>query len=311
MIGPAFDLLLALIVIAVALAATLGRDNFGAVVFFIVYGSLLAVAWTRLGAVDVALAEAAIGAGLTGLLLVGALARLSRLEVFSPKPPGAGARALCALTAASVAAVVAYALTGLDPDGGGLTETVAADLDRSGVQNPVTAVLLNFRGYDTLLESIVLLVVLVGVWSLAQDRHWGGAPGLAQHARPDGVLATFARALPPIGLLIGVYVVWVGTSEPGGAFQGATILAAVWLLAAMAGLTDAPSVTRRSVRVIVIAGPALFLAIGTVGALAGTFLALPPDHAKRLIQVIEAGLTISIAATLALLVLGFPQRAPP
>lgn len=310
MIGPVFDILIALVVIAVALGATLGRDNFGAVVFFIVYGSLLAIAWTRLGAVDVALAEAAIGAGLTGLLLVGALARLSRLEVRAPEPLGAGARAICALAAAAVASAVAFALTGLDPDGTGLIANVAANLDRAGAENPVTAVLLNFRGYDTLLESIVLLVVLIGVWSLAEDRHWGGAPGLAQHARADGVLATFGRALPPIGLLIGVYVVWVGTSEPGGAFQGGTILAAVWLLAAMAGLTDAPSVAQRRVRLIAIAGPALFLAIGAAGALAGEFLVLPETYAKRLIQLIEAGLTLSIAATLALLVLGFPQRAP-
>ncbi|MEO1104984.1 MAG: hydrogenase subunit MbhD domain-containing protein [Pseudomonadota bacterium] len=310
MIGPAFDILLALIVVAVALAATLGRDNFGAVVFFIVYGSLLAIAWTRLGAADVALAEAAIGAGLTGLLLVGALARLARLDVREPEPLGTRTRALCALASAGLVAIVAFALKSLDPRGTGLIGDVAANLDRSGVQNPVTAVLLNFRGYDTLLESVVLLVVLVGVWSLAEDRHWGGAPGQRQHARSDGVLATFGRALPPIGLLAGTYVVWVGTAAPGGAFQGGTILAAVWLLVAMAGLADAPPVARRWVRLAVITGPALFLAIGVAGALAGEFLMLPQDYAKRLIQLIEAGLTLSIAVTLALLVLGFPQRAP-
>ncbi len=39
-------------------------------------------------------------------------------------------------------------------------------MDRSGVTHPVTAVLLNFRGYDTLLEVAVLLIALVGTWSL-------------------------------------------------------------------------------------------------------------------------------------------------
>ena len=39
-------------------------------------------------------------------------------------------------------------------------------METSGVRNPVTAVLLNFRGYDTLLEMGVLLVALLGVWSL-------------------------------------------------------------------------------------------------------------------------------------------------
>lgn len=308
MIGPVFDILLCVIIVGVALAATLGRDHFGAIVFFIVYGSLLAIAWARLGAVDVALAEAAIGAGLTGLLLVGAMARLSRLEAAAPGPLPIAARALCALAAAGVSAMIAVAVLSLDPDGAGLSAAVADNLDRSGAENPVTAVLLNFRGYDTLLESIVLLVVLVGVWSLARDEHWGGLPGLGQHARPGGVLSTFARLLPPVGLLVGVYVVWTGTSAPGGAFQGGTILAAVWLLAAMAGLTDAVSVSRRSLRAAVVLGPALFLGVGVAGVLAGGFLVLPEDHAKRLIQLIEAGLTLSIAVTLALLVIGFPQR---
>jgi uncharacterized MnhB-related membrane protein len=49
----------------------------GSIVFYIVYGALLAIAWVRLGSVDVALAEAAIGAGLTGILLIGAAARIT------------------------------------------------------------------------------------------------------------------------------------------------------------------------------------------------------------------------------------------
>ncbi|NJL50235.1 MAG: DUF4040 domain-containing protein, partial [Blastochloris sp.] len=71
-----FDLLLCLLIGATALSAVLGRDLLAAIVFFIVYGLTVSVAWVRLDAVDVALAEAAIGAGLTGILLVGAAARL-------------------------------------------------------------------------------------------------------------------------------------------------------------------------------------------------------------------------------------------
>lgn len=51
-------------------------DLFKAVVLFVAFGLLLALAWVRLEAPDVALAEAAIGAGLTGALLMAALARL-------------------------------------------------------------------------------------------------------------------------------------------------------------------------------------------------------------------------------------------
>ncbi|MFQ5488820.1 MAG: Na(+)/H(+) antiporter subunit B, partial [Gammaproteobacteria bacterium] len=56
-------------------------DLFRAIVLFIAFGLLMALAWVRLDAPDIALAEAAIGAGLTGALLLAALARLeSRSE---------------------------------------------------------------------------------------------------------------------------------------------------------------------------------------------------------------------------------------
>lgn len=70
------DLLLALTVVMLALAALTVRRAFTAVVLFIVYGIIIAISWTRLGAPDVALAEAAIGAGITGALLLEAVAAL-------------------------------------------------------------------------------------------------------------------------------------------------------------------------------------------------------------------------------------------
>ncbi len=56
------------------------RDLFRGVVIFVSFGLLMAFAWVRLGALDVALAEAGIGAGLTGALLITALFRLQTIE---------------------------------------------------------------------------------------------------------------------------------------------------------------------------------------------------------------------------------------
>jgi multisubunit Na+/H+ antiporter MnhC subunit len=124
---------------------------------------------------------------------------------------------------------------GLPPGRQGLAPQVADRLEDHGVSNPVTGVLLDFRAYDTLMESVVLLVALVAVWALTPASVWGGVPGMRQRARPDGVLAMFGRLLPPIGLVVAVYLVWAGSSQPGGAFQAGTVLAAVWLLVVMAG----------------------------------------------------------------------------
>lgn len=309
--GLAFDLALLALLLASALAAVAGRDLFGSVVAFIVYGLLAALAWVRLEAVDVALAEAAIGAGLTGVLLVGASARLARTGATEPAPTPLAAKALAALGSAAIAGAVALAVLALPAERPGLGADVARNLDATGVENPVTAVLLVLRGWDTLLESIVLLAALVGVWAASAERDWGGLPGHRQHARPGGVMATFARLVPSLGIVIGIYVVHAGAYAPGGAFQGGTILAAVYLLAAMAGLVEPPAVSRLPVRIALALGPAVFLALGLVGAAGGVFLYYPPDHAGTLVLVIETALTVSIAATLALLVLGPPARPQP
>ncbi len=61
-----------------AAAVLLSRDLFRAVVMFMAFGLLMAMAWVRLQAPDIALAEVAIGAGLTGVLLLDAVSHFQR-----------------------------------------------------------------------------------------------------------------------------------------------------------------------------------------------------------------------------------------
>lgn len=68
-----FDLVLAAGLILCCLGVFLSTNLFRSVVFFITFGVLLALVWVRLQAPDLALAEAAIGAGLTGVLFLDAL----------------------------------------------------------------------------------------------------------------------------------------------------------------------------------------------------------------------------------------------
>ena len=297
------DLILCGLILLAALAAIAGLQVFRSIVFFVVYGVLVGVAWVRLGAVDVALAEAAIGAGLTGVLLLSASARL---------PVGQGAasfRPWAAVLAAGLSGMLAWAWF-VTPVGNGLTAEVGAQLQSSGVGNPVTAVLLNFRAWDTLLESIVLLAALLGLWMLGREGDWGRPLGLRQVAREGGTLDTLGRFLPPLGFLVGVYLVWAGADQPGGAFQGGTVLAAMGILAAMAGRFPAPRVSNRLWRLGLVVGPGVFLLAGLALHAAGWgFLTYPEAHAKSLIMLIEVFLTLSIAATLALLLIGPPGPA--
>ncbi|MCH8498771.1 MAG: DUF4040 domain-containing protein [Marinobacter sp.] len=74
------DLLLVVSLLLTALCALLAQDLFRAVVMFMAFGLLMALAWVRLQAPDIALAEAALGAGLTGVLLLDAVSHFRQSD---------------------------------------------------------------------------------------------------------------------------------------------------------------------------------------------------------------------------------------
>lgn len=308
----ALDIGLAALVLAVAGWTIAAREAFAAVVGFVAYGLLVSLVWVRLFAVDVALTEAAIGSGATGVLLITAVVRLRRTEApMAAERPGVPLRlvtaALCIVVTAGLASVVFF----MPEPAATLAPQAARHLGELGLGNAVTAVLIAYRAFDTMLEKVALILAVIGVWSLAADRHWGGVAGPRRVPRPKGALPLLAQLLPPLGIVVAIHIVWVGTSEPGGAFQGGAILAAMWMIVVMARLVEAPPASARWLRLVLISGPTMFLAVGVLGfAVAGAFLGYPAGFAKPLILFIEAFMTLAIAATLPLLVAGAPNRPP-
>jgi multisubunit Na+/H+ antiporter MnhB subunit len=201
MIGTATDLAIAALVLGVALWSLLVRDAVSSVIAFIVYGLLLSLVWVRLAAVDVAMTEAAIGGGAAGILILRAATRLR------PAPPAAGPSWTTRILAVAASTGVGLALSRLVLDPVDPAPTLApeaiAHLPAFGLGNGVTAVLMGYRGLDTLLEKVVLAVALIAVWSLSPDRVWGGRPGPPRPLDSDGVLVLLARVLPNSGLLVG------------------------------------------------------------------------------------------------------------
>ncbi|MBW5437330.1 DUF4040 domain-containing protein [Bradyrhizobium canariense] len=308
-IATVFEIVLAAVVLGLGVWTIVVPETFSATVGFVAYGLLVALVWVRLDAVDVALTEAAIGGGLGGVLLLGAAARLRDADLMAEKTPGT-LRASAAALSVLMAAALAGAVLVLPDPAPTLAPAAVAKAGATSLSNPVTNVLMAFRAMDTMLEKIVLLLAVVGVWSLASDFAWGGRPGPRHEADPRGVLVFLARLLPPIGIVVGIHVLWAGADQPGGAFQGGAILASMWLLAIMTGLADTPSVSLRWIRLILVAGPGLFLVVGLVGLLFDdAFLSYPPALAKPLILGIEVTMTLTIAATLGLLLAGAPERS--
>ncbi len=313
---PFLDIVLSVLVVTVAASTIFMRELFAAVVSYVAYGVLLAFVWIRLYAPDVALTEAAVGSGVTGVLLITAGKRLVPLRTTAPEAqPTFALKVFAGALAALVACALGVAVLMLPdvPPSLAPEAAAAASGPGAGLGNPITAVLISYRSFDTMLEKIVLILAVVAVWSVGTDSAWGSAPARLRQVRPYPAMVFLAQALVPIGVLIGIHIFWVGADAPGGAFQGGALLAAMWMMAMMAHLTEPPRIDARWLRLALAAGPAVFLVIGLAGIfIAGSFFAYPPSLAKPIILFIETFMVLSIAVALPMLVAGPPdERSEP
>ncbi len=181
----------------------------------------------------------------------------------------------------------------------GLADAVAHLQERSGVESPVTAVLLNFRGYDTLLEVMVLLLAVIGAWSLTE------APAPSQITAISPVQMGAVRLLVPVMCLVAAYLVWQGSHLAGGAFQGGAILGAAGVLLLVSELPWLREIPIFSLRIGLVLGPLVFVGTALLCLLfSGDLLGYPEGTAGWLILLIETACAFSIGLTLALLFAG-------
>ena len=320
MMSTLLDILLAAALPLLAWQALRVRDLYRAVILFIAFGLLVALSWARLEAPDVALAEAAISAGLTGVIFLNTLGSLSakgqsndggdRPEGETGEPVDRArrstrARIPVALGALVLAAALGWSVATMPEPAVDLAGQVEENLEASGVSHPITAILLNFRSYDTLLEIGVLLLALVCVWSLGLSRYRRERE-VSPSAAP--ILYGLVRGVAPVMVLVSGYLLYAGSSRPGGAFQAGAVLAAAGVLLLLTGLARPPLHRSGLLRLSLTAGFGVFLAVACAGLFVGRLLEYPAGWDYTLILLVEAALTVSIAITLVALAVAAPPR---
>lgn len=212
-------------------------------------------------------------------------------------------RLLLLLLLTMFASGLVYAVLSLPEHATGLQNMAAENMNVSGVSQPVTAVLLNFRGYDTLLEMAVLFLALLGVWSLGVKY---------KHRAPaaDDVLNVFSKLLIPLLVLVAGYLLWVGSHAPGGAFQAGSLLAASGVLLLLSGWQPGFRSAGLVLRIAVVLGLLVFVVVALAVQLLGwRMLEFPPAAAGALIVLIEVAATVSIGITLTSLFYGRGPQA--
>lgn len=153
-----------------AVVLTRRRNLFAVVVLSGIYSFLMATALVALDAVDVAMTEAAVGAGISTVLLLGALHLCKSEESRPTRGPW-----LPLALSASVGVLLIYGALGLpdfaDPSAPIHQHVVPRYLQNEvDVPNVVTAVLASFRGYDTLGETTVVFTAGAGIIALLRRR---------------------------------------------------------------------------------------------------------------------------------------------
>lgn len=302
------DVALGLAVLLTTAAALLPRRRSAQALGFLGLGVVMVLLWLHLGSVDVALAEAALGTGLLSALLV-LLARGDHspepLPARSPEAAGRRPRSTRlgrGLGVAGVWLLVTMVLSrvwlGVEQQLPAWGETLPAAMEATGVEHEITGVLLTFRSYDTLLESAVLMLAAVAVLALS------GAELRALTESPGETMTWWARLCAPVLLLLGLWLLFAGSSDSGGAFQAGAVLAGMLILADAAGVRGLP-VAGRLLAPLLTAGVVVFLAAAALGPLTGqAWLAWTPEWAFGVVLTVEITLTLGIAAALHLLYLG-------
>jgi multisubunit Na+/H+ antiporter MnhB subunit len=208
-------------------------------------------------------------------------------------------RLIAAGLATMIGALVLAAVLALPAEHAGLGPLADASIAESGSSNPVTAVLLNFRGYDTWLEVGVLLLAALGVLAISRTLE---IPATDPERDETRLLPAAARAVALLGVIVAGYLLWRGTFAAGGAFQAGAVLGASLVLLRVAGIR---TLDRLRPGILLAALTVAFVAFGGAAALTallgGPMLTYRDEPAAVGIVLLELAIGASTAVTLALL----------
>ena len=317
----ALFLLSLLVITAIAIVRT--ENLFVAVMLTSIFSLLMAANFFILDAADVALTEAAVGAGITTVIFLAALALTADREKYA-RDSGR----LVVVVVAVLAALIIYATFDKprlgDPEAPVHQHLAPWYLEKTpeymDIPNVVTAILGSFRGYDTLGEVFVVFAACIGVLFIlgVRPEESGEArppeqAGLRHHLIPQVV----GRLLIPFIVLFGLYVQFHGEYGPGGGFQaGALIATGIILYALLEGEEAALKAVPRSVLMaLVIGGATLYGGVGVACMLLGgnfldySVLASDPVTGQQVgIILIEAGVGMAVCGALLSIFHAFAAR---
>ncbi len=171
MIYP-LDLLLLLFLVIIAIVVVNLKDLLGAIVLLSCYSLIMALTWLEMNSPDVAFTEAAVGAGVTTFLFIAALSKTVSREGSNH---GLGMLRYISIISLLLLGIIFIYVVDDMPEFGNpknpanlhiVPRYIEKSEEETGVPNIVTAILANYRGYDTLGETTVIFTAGISVMIL-------------------------------------------------------------------------------------------------------------------------------------------------
>ncbi|MBN7797218.1 Na(+)/H(+) antiporter subunit B [Parahaliea mediterranea] len=313
------------LLVATAIALIAVRGLLASIMLTSVYGLLSASFFVTMDAVDVAFTEAAVGAGVSPLLLLLTVAIVGRREAASNARRLVVPLLLVTVTGALLIIGTLDMPSFGSPDAPAQTHVAPRYLQQSGdeigIPNVVTSVLASYRAYDTLGEVLVIFTAGVAVLLALAPAGQGGSaraePPAPEHLAPHTILQVVSKLLIPFMLLFAFYVQFHGEYGPGGGFQAGVIFASGIILYGL--LYGLPTVCRvippPVVEVLAAVGALIYGLTGVLSLLAGknfldySALAADPVTGQHIgIIAIELGVGIAVAAVIITIYYAFAGR---
>ncbi len=318
------DLVLLAMLALTALRIIFLKDLFAVVMLFGIYSFLSALIFINLDAVDVAFTEAAVGAGISTVLMLGTLALTGRKE---KEPKESKYSSLLALVVVCITgAALIYGTLDMPPFGAPdnpihthvATRYIEESPKEVGLPNMVTSVLASYRGFDTLGETVVVFAALIAVLSLLDIRRPEGENEAESGVKSHHVLHVVAKLIIPLIILFALYVQFHGDFGPGGGFQAGVIAAAAFILYALVfGLPNSFAVVSpKFLTVMASFGVLLYASVGLYSMYKGgqfldyNKLAADPIAGQHYgIVIIELGVGITVFAVMLSIFYAFSSQA--
>lgn len=319
------NIFIMLMLVITALAMVSSRHLFVTVMLSGIFSLLIAASFLLLDAADVALTEAAVGAGISTVLFLGALALMDVEETTR----GVRRIRMVSLIVVAVTTIFIVHATFYMPAFGDINAPIHQHVAPWYIQhvpihmdipNIVTGILGSYRGYDTLGEVFVVFTAGIGVLSILGDpiKNRQHRPAHNRGLRHYLIPRLVGRMLIPFIILFGLYVQFHGEYSPGGGFQaGALVAAAIILYALLEGEDKALQVIPMRVLYIMMAsGALLYGGVGVAALLMGgnfldyNVLASTPVAGQQWgILLIEMGVGLTVTGVLITIFHAFAARS--